>query len=265
MIILAVDDEKIALEGLVKSIREAEPEAEVVGFRKPSEAMAYFQEHVCDVVFLDIQMRGVNGVNLAKEMKLLRPTVNVIFATGYLDYMGDAFSLHASGYLGKPITTKKVRAELDDLRHPVQATPKARVTVYTFGNFEIIVDGKPLVFKYEKTKEMLAYLVDRHGAFCSNGEIMTALWEDLRRTSYLGNLKKDLLDTLREHACVDIVEAGWNKLRVVPEKLECDYYDWYEGKPKAINRYMGEYMAQYSWAEMTNAKLFGEHKKGDNL
>ena len=107
---------------------------------------------------------------------------------------------------------------------------------------------------------MLAYLVDRHGAFCSNGEIMTVLWEDERRTSYLGNLKKDLLDTMREHNCADIVETGWNKLRVVPEKVSCDYYDWYEGKPKAINRYMGEYMAQYSWAEMTNARLFGEQK-----
>ena len=260
MSILAVDDEKLALEGLLKSIREAEPGAEVVGFRKPSEAMEYFKEHTCDVVFLDIQMRGVNGVNLAKEMKLLRPQINVIFATGYLDYMGEAFSLHASGYIVKPITTIKVRAELDDLRHPVQEASPCRVMIYTFGNFEVMLDGKPVVFKYERTKEMLAYLVDRHGAFCSNGEIMTALWEDERRTSYLGNLKKDLLDTLRENNCADIVETGWNKLRVVPEKVSCDYYDWYEGKPKAINRYMGEYMAQYSWAEMTNAKLFGEQK-----
>lgn len=260
MIILALDDEKIALEGLLKSIREAEPEAEVIGFRKPSEALAYFKEHPCDVVFLDIQMRGVNGVNLAKEMKLLQPKVNVVFATGYLDYMGEAFSLHASGYLVKPITTKKVRAELEDLRHPVQETARSRVSIYTFGNFEIYVDGKTLPFKYEKTKEMLAYLVDRHGAFCSNGEIMTALWEDERRPSYLGNLKKDLLDTLREHDCLEIVESGWNKLRVVPENISCDYYDWYEGKPNAINRYMGEYMAQYSWAELTNANLFGEQK-----
>ena len=183
MIIMAVDDEKLALEGLLKSIREAEPSAETVGFRKPSEAMEFFKEHTCDVVFLDIQMRGVNGVNLAKEMKLLRPEVNVIFATGYLDYMGEAFSLHASGYIVKPITTAKVRAELNDLRHPVQEAARSRVNIYTFGNFEVYVDGKTLPFKYEKTKEMLAYLVDRHGAFCSNGEIMTALWEDERRTS----------------------------------------------------------------------------------
>ena len=176
MIIMAVDDEKLALEGLLKSIREAEPNAETVGFRKPSEAMVFFKEHTCDVVFLDIQMRGVNGVNLAKEMKLLRPEVNVIFATGYLDYMGEAFSLHASGYIVKPITTAKVRAELNDLRHPVQEAACSRVNIYTFGNFEVYVDGKTLPFKYEKTKEMLAYLVDRHGAFCSNGEIMTVFW-----------------------------------------------------------------------------------------
>ena len=139
MIILAVDDEKLALEGLLKSIREAEPGAEVVGFRKPSEAMEYFKEHTCDVVFLDIQMRGVNGVNLAKEMKLLRPQINVIFATGYLDYMGEAFSLHASGYIVKPITTIKVRAELDDLRHPVQEASPCRVMIYRSINYFLFV------------------------------------------------------------------------------------------------------------------------------
>ena len=56
MIILALDDEKIALEGLVKSIREAEPTAEVYGFKKASEAMEFFKQKPCDIVFLDIQM-----------------------------------------------------------------------------------------------------------------------------------------------------------------------------------------------------------------
>lgn len=256
MRILALDDEKIALEGLVKSIKEAEPTAEVCGFKKASEAMEFFKETPCDIVFLDIQMRSINGVTLAKEMKLLRPEVNIIFATGYSDYMEAAFALHASGYLIKPITTKKVRAELDDLRHPVKRASGKRVTIYTFGNFEVYVDGKPLVFKYERTKEMLAYLVDRQGAFCSNGEIMAALWEDERRSSYLGNLKKDLLDTLRERDCEQLVETGWNKLRIEPELVECDYFAWMAGNPQAINRYRGEYMSQYGWAEFTNARIY---------
>ena len=261
MIILALDDEKIALEGLVKSIREAEPTAEVYGFKKAGEAMEFFKQKPCDIVFLDIQMRSVNGVILAKEMKLLQPKVNIIFATGYSDYMGAAFAMHASGYLIKPITTKKVRAELDDLRNPVAPVLGKRVEIYTFGNFEVYVDKKPLVFKYEKTKEMLAYLVDRQGAFCSNGEIMGVLWEDERRSSYLGNLKKDLLDTLREKGCEQVVETGWNKLRIVHETVACDYFAWNEGDVRAINRYHGEYMSQYSWAEFTNARIFAEQQK----
>ena len=118
------------------------------------------------------------------------------------------------------------------------------------------MDGRPLLFKYERTKEMLAYLVDRQGAFCSNGEIMAALWEDERRSSYLGNLKKDLLDTLRERDCEQLVETGWNKLRIEPELVECDYFAWMAGNPQAINRYRGEYMSQYGWAEFTNARIY---------
>lgn len=200
-------------------------------------------------------------MTLAKEMKLLQPKVNIIFATGYSDYMGAAFAMHASGYLIKPITTKKVRAELDDLRNPVAPVLGKRVEIYTFGNFEVYVDKKPLVFKYEKTKEMLAYLVDRQGAFCSNGEIMGVLWEDEHRSSYLGNLKKDLLDTLREKGCEQVVETGWNKLRIVHETVACDYFAWNEGDVRAINRYHGEYMSQYSWAEFTNARIFAEQQK----
>ena len=45
---------------------------------------------------------------------------------------------------------------------------------------------------------MLAYLVDRNGAYCTNAEIMAILWGDEKRSSYLSNLRKDLFDTLRE-------------------------------------------------------------------
>lgn len=198
MTILAIDDEKIALEGLEASIREAEPSAEIHSFRKPAEALDFYQKNTCEVVFLDIQMRSMDGVSLAKQMKIFNPHVNIIFATGYVDYRADAFDMHASGYLTKPITPAKIRKELDNLRHPVFQHPKKRVRINTFGNFEVFVDGQGVKFLYERTKEMLAYLVDRKGAYCSNAEIMAALWQDEKHSSYMSNLKKDLLDTLHE-------------------------------------------------------------------
>ena len=261
MIILAVDDEKIALERLVRSIQEAEPASKVFAYRKAGEALAFFHTHRCDVAFLDIQIRETNGITLAKQMKLIYPQVNIVFATGHAAYMGQAFALHASGYLMKPITPEKIRIELDNLRYPVEKAGHKRVRFCTFGNFEVYIDKKTVKFKYDKTKELLAYLVDRNGAFTSNAEMMSALWDDKKHASYLGNLKKDLVDTLRQFGCSALIETGRNKIRVVPEVADCDYFDWYAGKPQAIAQYHGEYMAQYSWAELTNGDIYKEYIK----
>ena len=259
MRILAVDDEKIALEGLIRSIKEAEPASEVYGFRKALEALEFMKKFPCDVAFLDIQMRSVSGIALAQQLKFIYPQVNIVFATGYAEYMGEAFSMHVSGYLMKPVTAAKVRAELDNLRFAVKIASNKRVRLSTFGNFEVYIDNEAVKFRYEKTKEMLAYLVDRNGSFCSNAEIMSVLWEDAKRSSYLGNLKKDLVDTLRKYNVQEIIEISRNKLRIVPEKVDCDYFDWYAGKVQGINHYHGQYMTQYSWAELTNGDMYKEY------
>lgn len=258
MNILAVDDEKFALESLVDAIKKVQPEAEIHFFRRPIDVLEYVKDSPCDVAFLDIKMRGMTGVELAKQMKLLMPKINIIFTTGYADYQGEAFDLHASGYLLKPVTAEKVRRELDELRHPVKHKVQKRVRIQTFGNFEIFVDDKPVSFKYEKTKEMLAYLVDRCGALCSNKEIITVLWSDDAHASYLRSLKKDLLDTMRESGCADIFERQRGKIGIIAEKVACDYYDWQNGEIYAVNSYRGEYMAQYSWGEFTNASMTKE-------
>lgn len=56
------------------------------------------------MAFLDIQMRNINGVELAKEIKLLNPQINIVFTTGYTDFMKDALEMLVSGYVMKPIT-----------------------------------------------------------------------------------------------------------------------------------------------------------------
>lgn len=255
MKILAIDDEKIALEGLVDAIIKAEPSADIYSFKRASEALDFYKNNICEVVFLDVQMRNMNGVELAKKMKIINPQVNIIFATGYGDYREEAFDMHVSGYLLKPITDKKIRKELDCLRYPVVRASQKRIQIRTFGNFELYVDENPVSFKYDKTKEMLAYLVDRNGTYCKNAEIMAVLWQDKTHASYLGNMKKDLKDTLKKLGCIEMIESTRGKLRIRTEQVECDYFDWCQGKVYAINQYRGEYMAQYSWAEFTNSQL----------
>ncbi len=55
---------------------------------------------------------------------------------------------------------------------------------------------------------------------------------------------------------------GFNSLAVVPEKLDCDYYRFLEGDPEAVNRYHGDYMPQYSWAEFRNDEVVFMDIKG---
>ena len=258
MIVIAVDDERYALKNLVESIEEASPDAQIRHFRYPEDALDFAKENPVDVAFLDVEMIGMNGVELAERLKLYHPDLNIIFSTGYGHYRDAAFDLHASGYLTKPITPEKVKKELANLRRPIRNAKRVRIRA--FGNFEVYLDGNPISFKYSKTKEMLAYLVDRKGALCTNGEIMAVLFEDDNgHEAYFRSLRKDLTDILESAGCSEILSQQRGRIGIIPDLVECDYFNWCSGKRSGINAFHGEYMTQYSWGEYTNAMLINQN------
>lgn len=260
MKIIAVDDEKIALEALSSAIKAVVAEDEVISFRYPEDALEYVKENACDIAFLDVEMAGMSGVEFAEALKKYNSEVNIVFCTGYGNYRDKAFDLHASGYLMKPITPEKVKLELENLRRPI--IEKKRLKVQTFGNFEVYLDGKPLNFKYRRTKELLAYLVDRVGAMCSVGEIIGILFEDEGgREDYFQKLRRDLLSTLEEAGCERAIVHKRGMLGVAITEIQCDYYDCLNKKKDFVTSYFGEYMSQYSFAEYTNAQLYSKLKK----
>ena len=263
MKILAVDDEPIALEGLITSIQEASPDAEVSGYSNVSDALFFAMMSRPEIAFLDINLRADSGIDLAKRLKEIVPEINIIFTTGHRQYMEDAFQLRASGYVVKPVTADKIRAELSNLRKPVAEIPERRVKVQTFGEFEAFVDGTPIQFGYLKTKEILAFLVDCRGSMCTNGRLIDVLWEDddaQSHRSYFGNLLADLSKTLKEYNCEDIIIRRRGQIGIDTPKIECDYYTWLEGDQTARDAFAGDYMSQYSWGLMTLSSLMYDNK-----
>ena len=257
MKILAVDDEMIALEGLVKSIKEADTTAQVFSFRFADEAIKFMETNTCDVAFLDIEMYGINGVSLANILLQMNPNINIIFSTGYGNYRDVAFDIHASGYIVKPITPEKVKKELLNLRKPVKEVKKLQINV--FGNFEVYFDGNPLKFKYTKSKELLAYLVDRHGSLCTVGELVAVLFEgDEGHDTYFKSIRKDLIETLTNVGCSDSIVIQHGKLGINKDNVYCSYFDLLDGKVELKDVYHGEYMSQYSFSEYTNANLYNK-------
>lgn len=261
MRIFCADDEKLSLENIVNIVKEIEGnKAEVLGFSTGKQLIEAADEKAPDIVFLDIEMGSMSGIEIARDLKILKPNVNIIFVTGYEQYMGDAFKIHSSGYVTKPFNKERIREELKNLRNPIDNEENdGKLTARCFGNFDASVNGKSLDFDRSKSKEMLAYLVDRRGCFVTSGELRAVLWEDaeddLKTNNYFQQIKRDLIATLKKAGVEDALLSSWNKYAIDTKKIHCDYYDFLAGKPEGLNAYNGEYMSEYSWGDINNDRL----------
>lgn len=256
---MAVDDKRLAVNAVNRFMQIIDPAGTHTGFTDAQEALEVSRDIPVDVAFLDIEMPGMNGLELAKRLKDINGAVNIVFVTGHPEYALAAHGLYVSGFLTKPIEKEGIRRALENLRHPVVYSSEIPVRIQCFGNFEIFVGKQLLFFKLNRTKELLAYLVDRKGAVCTMGELVGILWEDMpdsaSQRSQLRKLIADLRAVMKEYGAEDIIIKQRNAIALDCSKVECDYYRFLQGDPTAVNLYHGEYMSQYSWPEMTVASL----------
>ena len=261
MYVLAVDDERIMLKELTIELGQVFTNADIQGFQDPMEAEQWASDLAqegksLDYAFLDIRMRGMSGIELARRLKKLHPGTVLIFCTAYTEYAFDAVGMYAKGYLMKPISAENIVRTLDEMVYDWRKSLDVQnqsFWIKTFGNFEVFVDGKPLVFEREKAKEMLAILVDRAGATVTTEQLAVVLWEDrpYDRTlkNYVSTVLGSLRRTLHKIGKEDILIKTRNHLSLNPEKIKCDAYDYEKGVMSAVNSFRGEYMVNYSWAE----------------
>ena len=266
MYILAVDDERYALDSIAQELSAVFPGAVIHGESKPSSAIEWAQNLAASgeslsYAFLDIQMWGMTGLELARQLKLCHPGMILFFCTAHSEYAYDAFGLCAKGYLLKPVEAQQIERVLDEMVTDWRAglSPTAQdIRVQTFGHFEVFLNDHPLSFEREKARELLAYLVDRHGASVTTEQIAAILWEDEPYDRKLKNrtttIISSLRSTLREAGIEDILVKSWNHLALDVSKIRCDAYDYEHWDAVAVNSFHGEYMVNYSWAEFTAGK-----------
>lgn len=202
MITLAVDDVLSIAQQIRDLMTEIDPEGRHYAESDPAEVQRLVKEIKPDLIWLDIEMPGYNGLELAAEIQTILPDTNIVFVTGYSKYAVDAFGMHVSGYVMKPVTKERLMDEIANLRIPPKKEhgDEALLRVQCFGNFEVFGPGGIVKFGRSLSKEAFAYLIDRRGAGCTVAEICSILWED--RTAdkglksqcrvIMGALKKDL-------------------------------------------------------------------------
>lgn len=252
---LAVDDEKIMLDQLENMLRRIRPEAEIFSFTWPEDALEAARQKQMDAAFLDIEMGSMTGVELAARLRQIKPDISIIFVTGYQEYALDAFAVHASGYLLKPLSMDTLEQEIAIILNKTKQ--QKHIRVQTFGGFEIFVDGQPVKFARTKSKELLAYLIDHRGASVTTQEAYAALFENAAgtKTGYFRNIVRELKIALQNAGAESVLKRSFNSLAIAAEEIDCDYYRFLEGDPIAVSQYQGDYMPSYSWAEFRNAML----------
>lgn len=265
MVAIVVDDEINILEDIKRNLLRISG-AECHGaFTSSLEALKFVHKNKVELAILDIEMPGLNGLELASMMKDIQPDMQFIFITGYDDYALAAYRLHAMDYITKPFSFSEFRQAvtraglmIDKLGDQADK-PSSRIEVRTFGKFDVYVDGTPLFFKYSKAKELFAYLVNARGGDVSMEQVISVLWEDRAYDSKVKQLYRKAVSimraTFREVDCQDICSYYRSYLAVNNKMFQCDYYQFMEGNKEKRKSFMDNYMPEYSWAEETNAML----------
>ena len=108
-------------------------------------------------------------------------------------------------------------------------------------------------------------LIDREGTPCGAEEIINALWEgeqDTRAAKHrLRTVLCDLRITLRNIGMEDVLIRERRQMAVRRDRVDCNYYRMLDGDTEAVQAFRGEYMQDYSWAELTKGRLLFERLK----
>lgn len=253
--VIIVDDmpkARCMLRMLLSDIEDIEV---VNDFGDAIEALDFLGEHKIDIVFMDIEMPELNGLDAADRVAELEDAPEVIFLTAYSEYSLEAWKTDAIAYLVKPFVLEDIAIAIEKYRklHRIKEIKKDKIEVMCFPVFNVFLNGKPVYFKNKKAKEVMAYLVHSRGGWVENNDICSEIFEEMEEDKAKNNLRtyvSRLKITLEEAGIHDIIEQSYGKLRINTEKIQCDYYAYLEGD---TNLFSGEYLKEYYWAEPTLA------------
>ena len=224
MITVTADDNAAVLKIMRVLLGRIDPEGKHFTADTAAKAISLVETEKPDVIFLDIEMPGISGLEAAYRLSERFPRLNIIFITGHSEYALEAHEVYCSGFLCKPVNENDIRRALAHLRFPVETENKPsskRVTVRCGSSFGVFVDGKPLRFKREKTAEMFAYLVWKNGGICTNSELLTALWcGDIEKQGFLRQLVLDMKRTFESVGISGIAEKSRGSIRLDPDIYE---------------------------------------------
>ncbi|CAG7643166.1 Protein-glutamate methylesterase/protein-glutamine glutaminase [Paenibacillus solanacearum] len=185
---ILIDDEESALDLLGILLNQIGGFTIAGRFMNPLQALDALEVLKPDVVFLDIQMPGMLGIEAARRIKAALPRIQLVFTTAYSEYALEAFEIHTVDYFLKPFTIERlqetasrlVKLELEvETDAPTDVSMKAaRTYVQCFGGFHIHTETGLLPWKTNKVKELCAFLVQQEGKYVDAAAMIESIWPE---------------------------------------------------------------------------------------
>ena len=160
MDIAVVDDEKAIREHICGLVEEQQPESRIETYATGEELLVSGKRF--DIVFLDIQMEGMNGIEAARSLREKNANLGVedivlVFITGIKDYVFDAFDLYAFQYLLKPIDERKFAEVLE--RAAREAAKKKERCVLFIKSRNLTLDQSEILYIESRAKKVEIHTV----------------------------------------------------------------------------------------------------------
>ena len=180
--VFLVDDERPALKELEHNLKDY-PGIEIIGmFTDSKAALENIEKMHPEVVFLDINMPRLTGMEAALRILDISPETEIVFVTAYSQYALEAFEVHAIDYILKPVEKERLDKTIEHiLSRKLQKEKHApkKLRIKCFGRFLIEWEGEAaLKWRTEKTKELFAFLLYDHGRGRSKEELLDKLWTE---------------------------------------------------------------------------------------
>ncbi|HEX8334184.1 MAG TPA: response regulator transcription factor [Segetibacter sp.] len=214
--VVIVDDEPLAIEVLAYYLKDEPGFAVAASFTNPVEALAYLSTHEFDLLFLDINMAVLNGLDLVKQLKK-EPLI--VFTTAHKQYLQDGFDYGILDYLQKPIkkdrfTQTLSRAEKELNKAPAPGINNRQIHIKTSQKeFYLNVDN---ILFIKAVKDYCLLFLDDNTKILALGTLKTFIEKHELNNTFIRTHKSYLVpvNRLKEIQAGGIISIGTHKVPI---------------------------------------------------
>ncbi|KAB8138046.1 response regulator [Gracilibacillus oryzae] len=185
MKVILFDDELHALKFFEHQIKNLK-DVKIIGqYTQPYITNKMDQIRDADLIFIDIEMPEVSGLQLAKQILQSHPKKPIVFVTAFKEYAAEAFEIDALDYIVKPIELKRLQVTFEraraflasDITSHSNDKPLLHINLFKELTFALLNQDQRIVYwRTSKAKELFLYLLQQHGRAVHSSELIEVLF-----------------------------------------------------------------------------------------